>query len=236
MNELASVLWSTIVAISFVAWLVLDGIDIGMGCLHLFAKKPSQRERLLRVISPLWHVHSLWLVIAFGALFAGFPSAFSTLLSSSYLLVTFFLFAFILRIAAFSLRNKRASSSWKKWWDIVYFLSNSLLAFAVGYLVSPKNLSPFLFGAFAWVLFAFHGWMYLSFVNSSGTGLVVYRRHTKVGLCLSSLALSSLLVYPLLSFQPIAASCHALSILLIMCSLGLPPFLLFMFFLYKKIV
>src|SRR3546814_18321536 len=55
-----------------VAGTVLDGFDIGVGCLTLFAPKES-RQRMLSLLYPWGVAHEFWLFLALGPFVAFFP-------------------------------------------------------------------------------------------------------------------------------------------------------------------
>ena len=63
---------------SIIAYTTLDGFDLGVGCLHLFAKGNEERRLMINAIGPVWDGNSTWIVIGGGVLFAAFPKAFST--------------------------------------------------------------------------------------------------------------------------------------------------------------
>src|SRR5689334_11271257 len=98
--ETLQIIWYAIFIISIFAYTVLDGFDIGVGCLQLFAKTDTDRRIFLNAIGPVWDGNSLWVIITGGVLFAGFPLAFGTLFSALYIPVTLLIFAYIFRATA----------------------------------------------------------------------------------------------------------------------------------------
>ena len=97
--------WFTIFVLLLIGYAILDGFDLGVGMLHLFAKKDQERRIMLNSIGPVWDGNEVWLVTAGGALFAGFPDIYATLLSAFYLPVMLLLFGLILRAVAIEFRS-----------------------------------------------------------------------------------------------------------------------------------
>ena len=69
-------IWFWIVAVMIVAYVVLDGFDIGVGILHLFlARTEEERQLMLRSIGPVWDGNEVWLLAGGGTLYFAFPSS-----------------------------------------------------------------------------------------------------------------------------------------------------------------
>ncbi|MGE0327690.1 MAG: cytochrome d ubiquinol oxidase subunit II, partial [Polyangiaceae bacterium] len=72
------VFWFTALGLLLTGYAILDGFDLGVGTLHLFAKSEfskdsgehGERRILLNAIGPLWDGNEVWLVTFGGALFA----------------------------------------------------------------------------------------------------------------------------------------------------------------------
>lgn len=97
---------------------VLDGYDLGVGFLHLFAGDDRERHINLNAIGPVWDGNEVWLIAGGGTLFAVFPVVYSALLSAFYLLFFVLLFSLIFRAISIEFRNKVASKGWQRFWDI----------------------------------------------------------------------------------------------------------------------
>ncbi|MFS8563611.1 MAG: cytochrome d ubiquinol oxidase subunit II [Rhabdochlamydiaceae bacterium] len=128
-------LWYIVVIACMVCYAMLDGFDLGVGSLHLFAKKDTDRRVFLNAIGPVWDGNEVWLVIVGGALFAGFPEAYATIFSAFYNLVMILLAALIFRAAGIEFRSKLESPRWRKLWDSVFFAGSVIIAFGVGLVV-----------------------------------------------------------------------------------------------------
>src|SRR5690554_5386183 len=66
---------------------VLDGFDIGVGCLSLFAPE-HVRPRMLALLSPWRDANEFWLFLGIGLFMAAFPHAWGRLMGALYLPVT----------------------------------------------------------------------------------------------------------------------------------------------------
>lgn len=171
----------TIACAALFFYLILDGFDLGVGILHLFAKGDKERRIFLNAIGPVWDGNEVWLVIIGGVLFAGFPDVFGTLFSGFYTPVMILLAGLIFRAVSIEVRSKHPSPKWRSIWDIVFAVASILIAAAVGAVLGnlvvglPVNedghftLSIFRFfgpyqlllGVTAVALFAMHGAVYL---------------------------------------------------------------------------
>jgi cytochrome d ubiquinol oxidase subunit II len=124
--------WFLIIGGLFAGYALLDGFDLGAGAWHLTFQKESSRRTALNAIGPVWDGNEVWLVIGGGALFAGFPKVYATLLSVMYTPFILFLALIILRAVAIEFRSKEPMLWWRKMWDIIYSFSSILLAFLLG--------------------------------------------------------------------------------------------------------
>lgn len=118
-----------------IAYATLDGFDLGVGSLHLFAKGDNERRLMINAIGPVWDSNTTWIVITSGTLFAGFPMVFANLASSLYLPTMSLLFGFMLRGAAIEFRSKSESLRWRYTWDFAFFVASVMLAIMVGLLL-----------------------------------------------------------------------------------------------------
>lgn len=182
-----NLLWYFLIGVLLVGYAVLDGFDLGVGTLHLFAKNDLERRILMNSIGPVWDGNEVWLVTAGGALFAAFPKAYATAFSGFYLAFMLLLMALIFRAVALEFRSKQPWPWWRQMWDMVFFLGSSLAAFLFGVAVGNmmKGLPigpdgeyqgsflglltpyPLLVGALNVSLFALHGAIYL-YIKTEG--------------------------------------------------------------------
>jgi cytochrome d ubiquinol oxidase subunit II len=125
-------LWYLVVGLLFSGYAILEGFDYGAGAWHLFFRKDLSRRIAINAIGPLWDANQVWLIIGGGALFAGFPVMYATMLSAMYIPFMLFLMLLVLRSAAIKFRSAEEMKWWRKTWDIIYFISNTLIAFLLG--------------------------------------------------------------------------------------------------------
>lgn len=124
--------WYIGLGLLLTAYAVLDGFDLGVGTLHLLWRTDHERRLSLNSIGPLWDGNEVWLVTFGGALFAGFPEAYATILSSLYLPFMLLLFFLIGRAVAIELRSKHPSPLWRAYWDVSFAASSTLTVFMFG--------------------------------------------------------------------------------------------------------
>jgi cytochrome d ubiquinol oxidase subunit II len=125
-------LWYLVVELLFSGYAILEGFDYGAGAWHLFFRKDLSRRIAINAIGPLWDANQVWLIIGGGALFAGFPVMYATMLSSMYVPFMLFLMMLVLRSAAIKFRSAEPMPWWRKTWDITYFVSNVAISFLLG--------------------------------------------------------------------------------------------------------
>lgn len=117
-----------------VAGTVLDGFDIGVGCLALFA--PAElRPRMLSLLSPWRDANEFWLFLGLGLFVAAFPHAWGPVMSALYLPLCLLALGVLLRSACFELRL-RAPAEHQSRWLLGFGLGSLLTAFAHGLLLA----------------------------------------------------------------------------------------------------
>jgi cytochrome bd ubiquinol oxidase subunit II len=132
MNFDLNTIWFILVAVLFTGYAVLDGFDLGVGALHLFAKKDMDRRILINSIGPVWDGNEVWLVTGGGALFAAFPGVYATAFSGFYLALYLLLAALIFRAVAIEFRSKRPELWWRQMWDVSFSVGSILSALLIG--------------------------------------------------------------------------------------------------------
>jgi cytochrome d ubiquinol oxidase subunit II len=126
-------IWFWLVAIMLVAYVVLDGFDIGVGALHLFlARTEEERQLTLRTIGPVWDGNEVWLVAGGGTLYFAFPLLYASAFSGFYLALMIVLWLLIMRGVAVELRMQIPMGVWKSFFDGLFFFSSILLAIFYG--------------------------------------------------------------------------------------------------------
>jgi cytochrome d ubiquinol oxidase subunit II len=126
-------IWFWLVAIMLVAYVVLDGFDLGVGILHLFlARTEPERQLMLRTIGPVWDGNEVWLLAGGGTLYFAFPLLYASAFSGFYLALMIVLWLLIMRGAAVELRMHIEMTVWRSFFDGLFFFSSALLAVFYG--------------------------------------------------------------------------------------------------------
>src|SRR5512135_1000480 len=132
MNLDLNTIWFILVGILLTGYALLDGFDLGIGALHLLAKKDEERRIMLNSIGPVWDGNEVWLVTGGGALFAAFPHVYATVFSGFYLAFILLLVMLIFRAVAIEFRSKQPMAWWRKAWDISFSVSSILSSLLLG--------------------------------------------------------------------------------------------------------
>jgi len=126
-------IWFWLVAVMLVAYVVLDGFDLGVGILHPFlARNEKDRQIMLRAIGPVWDGNEVWLVAGGGTLYFAFPLLYASAFSGFYLALMIVLWLLIMRGASIELRAQIDSTVWRSFFDGLFFFSSTLLAIFFG--------------------------------------------------------------------------------------------------------
>jgi cytochrome d ubiquinol oxidase subunit II len=130
--EALIIIWFTVFVVLLTGYAILDGFDLGVGMLHLFAKKDEERRIMLNSIGPVWDGNEVWLVTAGGALFAGFPDVYATIFSAFYTPIMVLLAGLIFRAVAIEFRSKNPSSVWRWTFDLLFSLASLIITLGLG--------------------------------------------------------------------------------------------------------
>jgi cytochrome bd ubiquinol oxidase subunit II len=117
--------WVSLLAISILLYVLLDGVDLGVGLLFGLASGEARRSAMLGSVAPIWDGNETWLVVTAVILWGAFPLVYATLLSAFYLPLIVMLLGLILRGVAFEFRYKTHRLRWI--WDLS-FAGGSLIA------------------------------------------------------------------------------------------------------------
>ena len=121
-------LWFCFVAAALVAYVVLDGFDLGAGIIHVgVARTDEERKKVLAAIGPYWDGNEVWLLATGGVLFAAFPSVLAVGLSGFYFAIFLVLWVLILRGIAIEYRSHVEHPLWRAAWDVVFAGSSALM-------------------------------------------------------------------------------------------------------------
>ena len=101
--------WLAVIGLAILAYVVLDGFDLGVGILFGATKDEALRDEMIASISPFWDGNETWLIVVGATLFAAFPAVYAVFLGAFYIPVLLLLLALIFRGVAFEFRARGAA-------------------------------------------------------------------------------------------------------------------------------
>jgi cytochrome d ubiquinol oxidase subunit II len=122
-------IWAGLIAFAVLAYVVLDGFDLGTGILFAVEHRDEDRDLMVNTIAPVWDGNETWLVMGGGGLLAVFPLAYSIILPALYPVIIAMLLALVFRGVAFEFRFRAGTRRGRATWDIA-FCAGSLVAAA----------------------------------------------------------------------------------------------------------
>ena len=147
--------WVSVLAVSILFYVLLDGFDLGVGILFGFTRNESRRREMLAAVAPLWDGNETWLIVAGVVLWGAFPVVYATLFSAFYLPLLVMLAGLILRGVAFEFRYKTERLRWI--WDLSFAGGSFVAAFIQGLMVGalveglPISDGQYAGGEFGWL-------------------------------------------------------------------------------------
>lgn len=149
------IVWSVILAIGVIIYVVLDGFDLGVGILFPFINDEKQKNLMMNAVAPFWDGNETWLVLGGAGLFGAFPSVYATLLPIMYIPLVIFILSIICRGVSFEFRFKATAS--KPLWDGVFAFGSTLMAICQGLVLGTfvqgfnMNGNTFVGSGFEWM-------------------------------------------------------------------------------------
>ena len=147
-------LWFTLVGLMLIAYVVLDGFDLGAGIIQpLVAKTDNERQMVLKSIGPVWDGNEVWLLAAGGALYFAFPLLYASSFSGFYLPLMIVLWLLMLRGVGIELRSHIDNPLWRSFFDFTFTTASLLLTIffgaAIGNVIRgvPLNKEGYFFAA-----------------------------------------------------------------------------------------
>ena len=125
--------WVSVLAISVLLYVLLDGFDLGVGILFGLTRDESKRRGMMAAVAPVWDGNETWLVVAGVVLWGAFPIVYATLFSAFYLPLLLMLAGLILRGVAFEFRYK--AERMRPVWDLGFAGGSLVAAFIQGLMV-----------------------------------------------------------------------------------------------------
>jgi len=125
--------FASLMGLSILIYVVLDGFDLGVGVLFPLAT-PAEQDRMIGSIGPFWDANETWPALAVGLLLVAFPTAHGMILTALYLPVFVMLVGLILRGVAFEFRAK-ARDRHRRLWNRLFFAGSLMTALAQGFML-----------------------------------------------------------------------------------------------------
>jgi len=125
-------IWTGILGLTVILYVVLDGFGLGMALLFPFTHDEDERDTMMNSIAPVWDANQTWLVFGGSALLAAFPLLYGVLFSALYIPLFTFLYGLIFRGVSFEFRLQ---ASRKHIWDRAFFLGSFAAVSAQGLIL-----------------------------------------------------------------------------------------------------
>ncbi len=123
-------IWAGLIAFAILAYVVLDGFDLGVGILFPLLRGEAHKDLAMNTVAPVWDGNETWLVLGGGGLFAVFPLAYAVVMPALYAPIIAMLLALVFRGVAFEFRWRTERG--KFLWDISFFAGSLVATFAQG--------------------------------------------------------------------------------------------------------
>jgi cytochrome d ubiquinol oxidase subunit II len=131
--EFLPLFFLAVMGLSLLAYVILDGYDLGVGLLLPLARD-SEKDTMIASIGPFWDANETWLVLGVGVLLVAFPFAHGLVLQALYLPVAVMLIGLILRGVAFDFRVK-APTRYKPFWNRAFFAGSLMASASQGWML-----------------------------------------------------------------------------------------------------
>lgn len=125
-----ALIWAGLIAFAVLAYVVLDGFDLGVGILFPFVKGEDNRDQMMNSVAPVWDGNETWLILGGGGLLAVFPLAYAIIMPALYAPIFMMLLALVFRGVAFEFRWKATTN--KYLWDLAFAGGSTIATFAQG--------------------------------------------------------------------------------------------------------
>jgi cytochrome d ubiquinol oxidase subunit II len=148
MTEQLPLIFTVLMGVAILAYVTLDGYDLGVGMLMPAAEREEQ-NRMVASIGPFWDANETWLVLGIGLLLVAFPVAHGEILGALYLPVAAMLVGLMIRGVAFEFRIK--AEGWhRELWNWLFWAGSTLASFAQGFMLG-RYITGFESGAGYWL-------------------------------------------------------------------------------------
>lgn len=145
--------WFGLLGLLLVFYVLLDGFDLGVGVIALFAGD-QRRSQMMATLGGVWDANETWLVVFGGALFGAFPSVYGVVLHGLYIPITLMLFGLILRGVALEFReHAEHKRPWNRAFGVASLLAATMQGLALGALLGgiPVQGQAFVGSVWHWL-------------------------------------------------------------------------------------
>ncbi len=127
--------WAGLIAFAVLAYVVMDGFDLGTGILFTVEHEAHDRDTMVNTIAPVWDGNETWLVLGGGGLFAVFPLAYAVIMPALYPAMIGMLLALVFRGVAFEFRFRAHSRGGRAAWDFAFAGGSTVAALCQGLIL-----------------------------------------------------------------------------------------------------
>jgi len=132
-QDFLPLVFTALMGLAILAYVVLDGYDLGVGML-MPAASSGEQDRMVASIGPFWDANETWLVLGVGLLLVAFPVAHGVVLGALYLPVAAMLVGLMLRGVGFEMRVK--AEGWHRaLWNWLFWAGSFLASFSQGLML-----------------------------------------------------------------------------------------------------
>jgi len=132
-HEWLPVIFVGLMGVSMLAYVVLDGFDLGIGMLVHFGDA-HEKDLMVGAIGPFWDANETWLVLGVGILLTAFPFAHGIILGALYLPTAVMLLGLMLRGVSFDFRSKAKAAN-QPFWNRMFVLGSLIASMAQGWML-----------------------------------------------------------------------------------------------------
>jgi cytochrome d ubiquinol oxidase subunit II len=127
------VVFMLLMGVAILAYVVLDGYDLGIGML-MPAGDADEQDVMVSAIAPFWDANETWLVLGVGLILVAFPVAHGIIFGALYLPTVAMLVGLMLRGVAFEFRVK--AQGWHaELWNWLFYFGSFLASLAQGFML-----------------------------------------------------------------------------------------------------
>jgi cytochrome bd ubiquinol oxidase subunit II len=124
--------WAALIAFAVLAYVLLDGFDLGVGILFFAERDDEDRDVMVNTVVPVWDGNETWLVLGGGGLLAVFPLAYATIMPALYPTIVGMLLALVFRGVAFEFRFRARRRAGRRLWDAGLLIGSAVAALCQG--------------------------------------------------------------------------------------------------------